>query len=61
MPFPGLKNPNEPTKSSLTVEKFAQSGHPSFDRLITQMSTHNIHRMMWPLAYKKIQQIFLKF
>jgi hypothetical protein len=23
------KNPNEPTKSSLTVEKFAQSGHPS--------------------------------
>jgi len=22
------KNPNEPTKSSLTVEKFAHSGHP---------------------------------
>jgi hypothetical protein len=23
------KNPNEPTKSSLTVKKFAQSGHPT--------------------------------
>jgi hypothetical protein len=23
------KNPNEPTKSSQTVEKFTQSGHPS--------------------------------
>ncbi len=26
-----LKNPNEPTKSSLIVEKFAQSGHPNTD------------------------------
>ncbi len=26
------KNPNEPTKSSLTVEKFAQSGHPRTPR-----------------------------
>jgi hypothetical protein len=52
------KNPNEPTKSSLTVEKFAQSGHPSFDRLITQMSTHNIHRMMCPLATKKFNRFF---